>query len=211
MKKLAFASLLTLALTFSCKENKKAETTDADTKEVVTKSGYQLVNDSVKVGFTAYKTTEKKPVGGSFTEINIKNSVQGDTPLAALNGIEFGIPVSSLFTNDATGTRDPKIKEFFFGVMKNTELISGKLSVSGEALSMEITLNGETNSIPMTLEQVDGHNYKVSGTMEMGDWNALEAVASINKACEVLHTGPDGVSKTWSDVAVHANISFEKH
>jgi hypothetical protein len=33
--------------------------------------------------------------------------------LDALNGAQFSIPVS-LFTNDATGSRDPKILKFFF-------------------------------------------------------------------------------------------------
>jgi hypothetical protein len=42
--------------------------------------------------------------------------------------VQFSIPVSSLFTNDATGTRDPKILKFFFGVLKiqNLFLVSLK-------------------------------------------------------------------------------------
>jgi hypothetical protein len=32
--------------------------------------------------------------------------------------------------------------------------------------------------------------------MNLENWDALAAVASINKTCEALHTGKDGVSKT---------------
>jgi hypothetical protein len=37
--------------------------------------------------------------------------------------------------------------------------------------------------------------------MNLENWDALAAVASINKACEALHTGKDGISKTWSEAA----------
>jgi len=46
--------------------------------------------------------------------------------------------------------------------------------------------------------------------MNLENWNALDAVSSINKACEALHTGADGVSKTWSEVAVQANVLLKK-
>jgi hypothetical protein len=61
------------------------------------------VNDSAKVSFTAYKTTDKS-VRGVFKEITLTNTRQGETALDALNGAQF-IPVNSLFTNDATGSR----------------------------------------------------------------------------------------------------------
>jgi hypothetical protein len=46
--------------------------------------------------------------------------------------------------------------------------------------------------------------------MDLKNWNALEALASLNKACEALHTGPDGVSKTWEDVAINASVFLSK-
>jgi hypothetical protein len=49
------------------------------------------------------------------------------------------------------------------------------------------------------------------GVMNLENWDALAAVASINKACEALHTGKDGISKTWSEVAVHADVLLNKN
>ena len=40
--------------------------------------------------------------------------------------------------------------------------------------------------------------------------NALDALASLNKACYDLHTGSDGVSKTWEDVAIKASVQLEQ-
>lgn len=211
MKKIALTFASALIIVFaSCKDAKKSEESISTEAKAEATEMYSLVQDSTKVSFTAYKTTEKLPVGGKFQKINFSNINSGATPLEALNGTKFSIPVSSLFTNDPTGTRDPKLLEFFFGVLKDTELISGVVKVEGDKSSMDVTLNGETQNIPLTYE-LDGDNkITFNGVMELENWNALDAVASINKACEILHTGKDGVSKTWSEVAVKAEVLLAK-
>lgn len=211
MKKIALTFASALMIVFaSCKDAKKGEDSKSVEATAEATEMYSLVQDSTKVSFTAYKTTEKLPVGGKFQEINFSNTNSGATPLEALNGTEFSIPVSSLFTNDPTGTRDPKLLEFFFGVLKDTELISGVVKVEGDNSSMDVTLNGETQNIPLTYEMDGDNKITFNGVMELENWNALDAVASINKACEILHTGKDGVSKTWSEVAVKAEVLLAK-
>lgn len=212
MKKIAFTFASALLIVFtSCKEAKKGqESTNLEATSDSTEM-FSIVQDSTKVSFTAYKTTDKVPVGGKFEKINFTKTSSGDTAMDALNGTEFSIPVSSLFTNDATGTRDPKILEFFFGVMKNTELISGVFKVENDKSSIDITLNGETQNIPLSYEKDGDTKITFNGIMELENWNALDAVASINKACDVLHTGKDGISKTWSEVALQAEVLLQKN
>src|SRR6056297_4252523 len=119
MKKIQIAALgLLLVAAFSCKQTKKEEKTE---EAVAT---YSIVEDSTDVRFTAYKTTDKVPVGGTFQEIELTYTA-GETPMETLNGLEFTIPVSSLFTNDPTKVRDPKIIEFFFEKMAETQSITG--------------------------------------------------------------------------------------
>ena len=211
MKKLIPAILVALVIVFSsCKDTKKNKEAQGSETTAASSEMYSLIQDSTKVSFTAYKTTEKVPVGGQFKEINLSNVTSGATPLEALDGIEFSIPVSSLFTNDPTGTRDPKILEFFFGVMKNTELISGVVKVENGKSSMDVTLNGETQNIPLEHEMIGNEKIIFNGIMNLENWDAMNAVSSINKACEVLHTGKDGISKTWSEVAVKAQVLLQK-
>ncbi|MUH36125.1 hypothetical protein D9O36_09750 [Zobellia amurskyensis] len=212
MKKIKLIVLgLLLVGAFSCKDAKK-ENQEQSTEAQAETAAYSLIQDSTKVSFTAYKTTEKLPVGGKFTKINITKAGEGASALEALDGTEFSIPVSSLFTNDATGTRDPKILEFFFGVMENTELISGVFNVSEDNnYSIHVTLNGNTATIPLTHKAVSDTSLVFDGVMNLEEWDALDAVASINKACEALHTGKDGVSKTWDEVAVHAEVLLQKN
>ncbi|MBU2997362.1 YceI family protein [Cellulophaga baltica] len=209
-KTLLILSLAVATLSYSCKEEKKEKKAEEPAK-MEHKSMYSLVSDSTKVSFVAYKTTEKLPVGGEFKSIKITELSEGETPLEVLNGSKFSIPVSSLFTNDATGTRDPKITEFFFGAMKDTELISGTFKVDGENASIDVTLNGETANIPLDVTSNSENIYTFSGVMDLKKWNASDAVASLNKVCEALHTGPDGVSKTWDEVAIKADVLFAKN
>jgi hypothetical protein len=205
--KLALLGLVLIASN-NCKETKKEN--KEEVKEVSAET-FSLVGDSTKVSFTAYKTTEKLPVGGTFTKINITKSDSGASALGALNGTTFTIPVSSLFTNDATETRDPKIIEFFFEAMENTTLISGVFKVSDdEKCSIDVTLNGKTANIPLDSEMTSDNTYLFKGVMNLESWDALAAIASLNKACEALHTGADGISKTWNEVAVQAEVLLKK-
>ena len=213
MKKInLFALGILLFLGFSCKQTKKDSIKEQENPSELVADSFTLIKDSTKVGFTAYKTTAKVPVGGQFRTVNISNTNTGSTPLEALDGTEFGIPVSSLFTNDATGTRDPKLLEFFFGAMQDTEIISGVFKTDAtNKCSIDVTMNGETSNIPLDYVINTETSITFNGTLNLEDWNALEAVASINNACKALHTGKDGVSKTWTDVAVQAQVLLTKN
>ncbi|RIV42181.1 hypothetical protein [Flagellimonas pelagia] len=206
MKKIQVAALALLLVTaFSCKQAKKEEN---KTEEAI--ATYSVVQDSTDVRFTAYKTTDKKPVGGTFTKVDLTYTA-GETPMETLDGMEFSIPVSSLFTNDTTNTRDPKIIHFFFDKMMETQSIKGTFAFdTDKKCSVKLTMNGMTVDLPMTYVISDDGHVNFSGTMDLKNWNALDALASLNKACEVLHTGPDGVSKTWEDVAIKASVLLKK-
>ena len=205
MKKLlALALGLVLVTAFSCKQTKK-EKEQEEPAQV-----YSIVEDSTAIRFTAYKTTEKKPVGGTFTEVNLDYTAAG-TPIETMDGLEFSIPVSSLFTNDTTNTRDPKIIHFFFDAMVETQTIKGTFAFDeSNNCSVELTMNGVSTNLPMEYEVTDDNHINFTGVMDLKNWNALEALASLNKACEQLHTGADGVSKTWEDVAISASVLLTK-
>lgn len=203
MKKIKLVAFACIALaSYSCKEVKK----EKKEAEIATEETFTISQDSTKVSFVAYKTTAKKGVGGKFTKIDVKNAKQASSAIEAIEGLEFSIPVSSLFTNDATGTRDPKIKEFFFGVMDNTEFISGTFKFDSEhKCYIDLKLNGVSANLPIDCIVTENRYVTFKGVLDLEKWNALEALASLNKVCEVLHMGEDGVSKTWSDVTIEAS------
>lgn len=207
MKNIQITALgLLLAIAFSCKQTKK----EAEKTEETATATYSIVEDSTDVRFTAYKTTEKVPVGGTFQEIELTYTA-GETPTETLDGLEFSIPVSSLFTNDPTNTRDPKIIEFFFEKMAETQSITGTFSLNEDkGAVVQLSMNGVSTELPMKYEITDDNRVNFSGTMDLEKWDALDALASLNEACKVLHTGADGVSKTWEDVAITGSILLQQ-
>ncbi len=207
MKKVSYL-LIALILGFSaCKnENKKTESEG----KTVTSEKFVVKPEGTSVKWTAYKTTEKKPVGGVFKILKFENK-EGATPQEALNNLSFSIPISSIFTNDATNTRDAKIITSFFGAMLNTELLKGTIKYINDSYVASITMNGVTSNLPLDIKITEERRVTLSGTMNLKDWNALDALESLNKVCFDLHKGSDGISKTWEDVAIEVNTFLRKN
>lgn len=199
MKKISILLLaITLSAFVSCKEEKKETTT---TEDVKTTKQFVVKPEATSVKWTAYKTTDKVGVNGEFTTVKFDNK-SGATLEEALNNLSFSIPVSSLFTNDATNTRDAKIKNSFFGSMIDTDLISGTLKYKDSKYVASLTMNGVTHDLPLEVGIEDERRVTLKGTMDLNNWNAIEALNALNKVCFDLHKGADGVSKTWEDVAI---------
>ena len=199
MRKISILLLaITLSVFVSCKEEKKETTT---TEEVKTSTQFVVKPEATSVKWTAYKTTDKVGVNGEFTTVKFDEK-SGATPEEALNNLNFSIPVSSLFTNDATNTRDAKIKTSFFGSMIDTDLISGKLMYKDSKYVASLTMNGVTHDLPLEATIKDERRVTLKGTMDLNNWNAIDALNALNKVCFDLHKGADGVSKTWEDVSV---------
>ncbi|MCA0932262.1 YceI family protein [Lutimonas saemankumensis] len=202
MKKITHFSLvmfMAISLTYCSKEKK--ETTDAvkdDTAKI------SVNKDLSSVTWTAYKTTDKIPVKGTFKEINVLKANNGSTGVEALEGFEFEVPVSSIYSKDTI--RDGKLQRFFFAVMENSMKLKGKFQIQDDSNgNIAFTMNGLTKDLPFTYE-IDKDTININATMDLNTWQAQKAVESINEACLELHTGPDGVSKTWDVVGIAAKI-----
>lgn len=209
MKRVIVLSLL-LVVSFnfsSCKSEKPADKSEKSTVEVKeNKAMFSLEEADNEINFIAYKTTDKVPVGGQFKKVDITQGGEGNSIKEAIHNAEFSIPVSSLFTKDAS--RDYKIKKFFFGFMNNTKLLSGKLVLENDSIGYaDIKMNGITDKVPF-LYRIKANTFSMNATMDVANWNALEAINSINTVCKELHKGADGVSKTWSEVALNIKSSF---
>ena len=195
MKNLFTISLLILTLVAitSCKNKEKKENTPIN-------KGYTVESKTTTINWIAYKTTSKVPVKGQFTEVTIENSKKYSTAQEALNGLKFDIPVNSLFTKDTI--RDAKLKKFFFGTMNDTKSISGIISMNNETSgSVELTMNGISQVLPITYV-ISDQMVTMEAIMDLDNWQAQLAIETLNAACYDLHSGDDGISKTWSEVKI---------
>ena len=203
MKKIYLLVLVIITGTVfvSCKKTVKEEMP-------LTAKTYTVMADSTIINWTAYKTTAKVPVKGQFSAITIENVKKDSTVLGALNGLKFKIPVTSLFTNDTI--RDGKLKKFFFGAMENTSVIKGTVLLNNENTStVELTMNGITRELPIAYIITD-NRVTIVGNMDLDNWQAKAALEALNVVCKDLHTGDDGITKTWSDVKIEVIAVFKQ-
>jgi polyisoprenoid-binding protein YceI len=201
MKKIILYSLvLTFSiLTVACKKDvKKNETAQ-----------FSIEPKTVTVKWTGYKTTSKIPVNGEFKELQVSNIKEASTAVEAMNGIVFSIPVSSIFSGDEE--RDGKLKQLLFGVMNTTVSLTGTLNLNDDGTgNVNLSMNGVSKEVPITYV-VSGQLVELKGTLDLiNDFKAESALESLSKACFELHKGPDGVSKTWSEVAISAAVYLKE-
>lgn len=204
MRKSILYSFLLITIVFftNCKSETKTSPVTQVKKSTVK---FSLQNAQNSIGWTAYKTTEKIPVNGQFKKVTITANGEGNTIKSAVNNTEFSIPVSSIFTKNSS--RDFKIRKHFFSLM-NTELLSGKLEISSDSTGVAtLKMNNITDSVAFNYT-ITNNVFSLTATLDINKWNAKEAIVSLNKACNELHKGADGVSKTWDEVRLNITSTF---
>ena len=189
-------------------------------------TGCVLVQPSdMNVTWKAYKTSEKIGVGGQFTAVKYTpNTLEGKNFRELFVGSSVSIDTSKLTTGNPG--RDETLVKFFFSTMSSNtievRIIDIKRSDTHEkgkprtgTVTVEITMNGTTKTIPMEYFYDKGL-FDAKGTIDLIDFAASKSLASINKACFDLHKG-----KTWSNVSIafsttvkatlcHVNVAQKK-
>lgn len=208
-KKTLYTIALSLLFFASCgsggEETVSEEGTGAGQQESQESCMYRYNEGTSKLTWTGYKTSDKKGVPGSFNEITV-SSEQNEDPKKVIESISFSIKTSSVETNDES--RNEKIATLFFDVM-NTPFIEGKikeLKEDGTAVFV-ITMNDITLDVEGKYK-IEGPKFKWSTDIDVSAWNGLMAVESLNNACKELHTGEDGISKTWSEVKLDLDLEL---
>ncbi len=175
--------------------------------------GWTFNNDASSIEWTGYKTTGKIAVNGSFQNFEINSIKTIDNLLKAIAHARVRINVYSIFSNDET--RDKKLITYLFETMTDTRFIEArieKIDTSQNMAMVNINMNAHEKVVPMSV-QIDAQKgiVTLNGTIDLiKDFAADSSLQALHKACYDLHTGKDGVSKTWSEVSVKARLVFEK-
>lgn len=194
-KSILILSIAFLILGFSsCKgDAKKSEDAATDITCL-----YSYESNTSSLEWTAFKFTDKTPVKGTFNEIKIEGSKTADDEKEMIESLTFTINTNSVETQNEE--RNGKIVKLFFGSI-DTDAITGKvksLGDNGEAL-IEIKMNNSAQEVAGKYTLDEGL-FSFTATIDVMKWNAGKGISLLNEACKVLHTGPDGKSKLWSEV-----------
>ena len=140
---------------------------------------------------------------GWFTNFEVKGITEAEKVEEIFENVSIKIDVNSLDTKNQG--RNAKLLAYFFGKTSSSETITGKvLSFDVKNKSAVLELNFNDVKHPLTFSyDLKGDTLAMNSVLNLEDVNGMEALASINKACEALHKGDDGISKTWSEVNIY--------
>ncbi|RUM46209.1 MAG: hypothetical protein DSY46_00340 [Hydrogenimonas sp.] len=155
----------------------------------------------IGVAWSAYKTPLRVAVGGTFHGIKLQ-ARPDQTVDALLEGAHVTIDTATIYSKNRA--RDAKLVKFFFDV-QGVKTISAEIkSLHKDIADVEIEMNGISKTIPMKLVREE-NRIEAEGYLDLGDFEMLPALQSINKACYDLHKG-----KTWQDIKITFEIETKK-
>lgn len=198
MKFLIKSAFVAGVLLTSCGGNEKPQ---EESKEAFEICYYHYNNASTVFNWTAFKTTEKTPVGGTFNEIKIEGLEQSDDPKTLIESLTFEMATASVETKDES--RNGKIAEFFFA-KNNTPNITGKVKSLEENGKATITINMNALDVDVVGDYtLENGKFQFKTVIDVADWNALPGLELLHENCKDLHKGADGISKTWQEVELN--------
>jgi polyisoprenoid-binding protein YceI len=173
---------------------------------------YSYEPSKTKMKWIAFKFTEKTGVEGSFLKINMIGQPKGDSIKNFSEKVKFSIETASVSTNNPE--RDAKIVKFFFSEMKKTNEISGyftNTTITGNTGTSNLVLkmNDIEESVPMQLIVKNNKEIELKGQIDLNNWKVQSSIQKLNKECDELHKGKDGISKLWNDVDISLSTELK--
>lgn len=204
MKRILFIAIATLL--FACNDTESTDNGKSD----LNKCTYKFDENSIKLKWTAFKTTAKIPVSGTFDKVYSQGIKSYNTINEVIDNAGFLIETATVNSGDEA--RDIKLVEFFFGKLDDgKEIVVSVHEKTDKIITYNLILNGVTKQVDFKFEISDIGAFSINGTIDLNDFNAGNGVESINNACLEKHTGEDGVSKTWSTVDINIIGSIKKN
>jgi polyisoprenoid-binding protein YceI len=179
-----------------------------ETVAEVPKSVYD--NESTTIGFGAFKTTDKKEVKGWFKDFEVTGITESKDLAEIFQNASLSINVASLDTKNEG--RNITILAEFFSKTTSNETIAGKVvsfDTDSTKAVLELTFNDASTLLNFDYT-LHGDTLSMQSVLKLEDVNGLEALASLNTACEGVHKGDDGVSKTWNDVNIYLTTILKR-
>lgn len=167
---------------------------------------HQIKEGTEKITWTGFKYTKKAPVSGTFDKVTFKQDVNSESMAALLESIEFEIDTNSV--NSGNPVRDSTLKKSIFGFTKEEAKISGKFKNATQLDVIADLVFNEEMETKLNLSAKEG-KLVITGTLDLLKNGLQKSYDSVHLACKGLHTGDDGVSKTWTTVDLKIEADYE--
>jgi len=202
-------SILFLFFLISCADSKREKVVpliDGNNVETIKEGSYSFDSNKAKIIWKGFKTTDRIQVTGQFEQFESSRDMkQFDSLEGLIDGLDFSISTSSSASGDPV--RDLNLKDYFFKLLTSNFRLTGSLGYPNNNL-IPVTFNTLLGSKTVELSYFfENSVVEIKGIIDIGiDLGGVMAYESIHQQCEQLHTGGDGVSKTWSEVEVLVRV-----
>lgn len=174
---------------------------------------YSYDTNASSLKWTAFKTSDRIAVGGSFKSISVTLLDTSYSPKEALRNASFTIFTNSVFTDNPA--RDETIRKFFFSNLKGDGTIIGEVKIvegndSEGGGTVKIKLNEVTRDIGFKYS-IRGNEITLKTKINLNSFEGEAAVTALNTNCNEVHKGPDGISKLWPDLEIEVKASLIKN
>lgn len=159
-----------------------------------------LPTQAANIKFTGFKFTNKVGVSGTFKKVDW-SMAQSANLEAKLLGTK--VTIDSYSIDAGNEARNINITEALFQVWGD-RYIRGEVVKVDKAMKkahIKISVGDKSKVVPFKYSG-DYRNYQLTAKLDLIDMGLNSAFASLAKRCATLHTGDDGVAKTWSEVDV---------
>ncbi len=213
MKKILFA-ISSAVLISSCGGGDTAAGEKTKQDSLPQTCTYSYDSSATTIGFGGFKFTEKKEVKGGFLKFSIDNTKEDSIPFNIIEYATFKIDIEGLNTKDQA--RDFNIKSTFFAKMDSTSFITGRVKglikseTGADSINVQLTMNNIEKGVHLALNLKD-QELTLTGAINLNDFKAQKALASLNKTCLDLHRGSDGKSVTWPEVNIYVSTTLKKN
>ncbi len=214
MKRIYLIAFLFTMVLFSCQnENKKTENKQQKQPKINSKLVWTFDSDASSIKWTGFKTTEKIGVHGEFKQFDFKGINRDVDLINTILQAQVKVNVFSIFSGEES--RDKILIESLFQKMTNTDFIEARLmKIDRENHKADVVFNMNSHEKMVSMDmKVDEENgtIKLTGKIDLlKDFGADDALSIFHEKCKDKHTGKDGVSKTWSEVEIEANLKFKR-
>lgn len=169
---------------------------------------YEVNPAEVALSWTAFKFTEKTAVKGKFAKTTATGTAKG----ATLPGLmkDWKMSVDGSTPDSADPVRNNNLKVSFFSKFNPPSEISAEVvKVDGDnekgTLTIQIKMNGATKDVAFPYTVGADGAIEAKASIDILDFQLQAAFDSLHATCGGLHTGTDGVSKTWTQVDLTLN------
>jgi hypothetical protein len=154
-------------------------------------------SDKIDVKWVSYKTLAKIGVSGNFSKVDLKiTNKDAKDVQTLLTSARLDISLDAIDAH--MDLKNSNIAKFFTALLDDKEIKTKIISATEKNLQLEVTLNGTTQTIPMSYESTES-KVTAKGVIDGLDFGLTKALKSLN----INVSGHK--KKGWSDIS----ISFE--